>query len=677
MLYIMKRELFARAGRSRFLIGIGIFIITIGFLVIFNNSQQQLDESRILRLRCEQQHDALNARLQAIIDHKFSLEKNLEKERKEHLETKKFLELKVKAAKENSVKQTQDSSARFDSLQQHYKLLQSEHNDLVEDCAKTKKNQLEQINMLERKVKSLQNQNQLTKTNKEKEIEEWKLKYQTLQHEKERLDILLKTTRSSESCQKQNEHFQTIIKDYKANCDYQPIEKLGPSVPAVLPIPAAISSHQHNHFIASNEKFDKDTINKVEKSFKEQQIVSENLYKIPIIITNKTYATTTSTTIAPLILNTPLNTNKLENLAEDSYKKTLDSPISYILNSFKYKGKVGVDSAIINSVENFQIAPKPLIESSADNDAKNNKNSPNNAGFQQPPPLNMPVGSSSTSTQSGIKNEKRALSVASLSSQKGLLGGSTSSSTTTASNRLKEPGVHPIKVKQLPKGVAPVPENFDVLLKNNQDESDPLKDKTKKVSDEETNGDDNAGGETKDTGDLNGANNRYANVVDDFPNAGVGPEPDSNKKDEEDNAAHEMKDTDFGEEGKDHLQQALDNVNNAAEDDNQNNFYDTKVGHQNKKHDGLDLIDNMVDGESDIIGHLHQSRNKHDHGVGNKDEGILNANDKLINEVVGDQGKEQAFPDGMHLEEQNEEDEDEDDYSMLAARKLVGAAIRN
>ncbi|XP_055371066.1 uncharacterized protein DDB_G0284459 isoform X2 [Condylostylus longicornis] len=595
MLYIMKRELFARAGRSRFLIGIGIFIITIGFLVIFNNSQQQLDESRILRLRCEQQHDALNARLQAIIDHKFSLEKNLEKERKEHLETKKFLELKVKAAKENSVKQTQDSSARFDSLQQHYKLLQSEHNDLVEDCAKTKKNQLEQINMLERKVKSLQNQNQLTKTNKEKEIEEWKLKYQTLQHEKERLDILLKTTRSSESCQKQNEHFQTIIKDYKANCDYQPIEKLGPSVPAVLPIPAAISSHQHNHFIASNEKFDKDTINKVEKSFKEQQI----------------------------------------------------------------------------------IAPKPLIESSADNDAKNNKNSPNNAGFQQPPPLNMPVGSSSTSTQSGIKNEKRALSVASLSSQKGLLGGSTSSSTTTASNRLKEPGVHPIKVKQLPKGVAPVPENFDVLLKNNQDESDPLKDKTKKVSDEETNGDDNAGGETKDTGDLNGANNRYANVVDDFPNAGVGPEPDSNKKDEEDNAAHEMKDTDFGEEGKDHLQQALDNVNNAAEDDNQNNFYDTKVGHQNKKHDGLDLIDNMVDGESDIIGHLHQSRNKHDHGVGNKDEGILNANDKLINEVVGDQGKEQAFPDGMHLEEQNEEDEDEDDYSMLAARKLVGAAIRN
>ena len=54
----------ARAGRSRFFVAIAILILMVGFVALFNSSQQQLDESNLLRLRCEQQHDALNSRLQ-------------------------------------------------------------------------------------------------------------------------------------------------------------------------------------------------------------------------------------------------------------------------------------------------------------------------------------------------------------------------------------------------------------------------------------------------------------------------------------------------------------------------------------------------------------------------------------------------------------------------------------
>lgn len=61
---MMTAPRMARAGRSRFLICIGILLITISFVAIFHNSQQQLDESRQVGLRCEQQLEALTAQMQ-------------------------------------------------------------------------------------------------------------------------------------------------------------------------------------------------------------------------------------------------------------------------------------------------------------------------------------------------------------------------------------------------------------------------------------------------------------------------------------------------------------------------------------------------------------------------------------------------------------------------------------
>lgn len=109
----------------------------------------------------------------AIIEQKFRLETSLENERKEYHDLKQNYEHKLKEEREIHAKASQESNVRFESLQQHYKLEQSEHADLVEECSKTKKVQLEQINGLERKIKSLETLLAQAKSQHNKDVEHW------------------------------------------------------------------------------------------------------------------------------------------------------------------------------------------------------------------------------------------------------------------------------------------------------------------------------------------------------------------------------------------------------------------------------------------------------------------------------------------------------------------------
>lgn len=59
----MSGTRFARTGRCRFLVCLGILVLTVGMVAIFHSSQVQLDETREQRLHCEQQQEALNERL--------------------------------------------------------------------------------------------------------------------------------------------------------------------------------------------------------------------------------------------------------------------------------------------------------------------------------------------------------------------------------------------------------------------------------------------------------------------------------------------------------------------------------------------------------------------------------------------------------------------------------------
>lgn len=121
-----------------------------------------------MELQCEQQQDSLNEQLNI-------LQKTLKAERQEHQQLKYNLEQDVKEKSEIKDKAVREANNKLESLQQHYKLLQSQHSDFTEDCTKTKAKQLTEINDLQSKIKSLQNQHDQLIKQKEKDIELWKV----------------------------------------------------------------------------------------------------------------------------------------------------------------------------------------------------------------------------------------------------------------------------------------------------------------------------------------------------------------------------------------------------------------------------------------------------------------------------------------------------------------------
>lgn len=97
-------------------------------------------------------------------------------ERQEHKQFKHNLEREAREQTDLKEKVVQESNSKLESLQQHYKLLKSQHDDYTEECSKVKAKQLEEINALQRKVKSLQSQNSQSVKEKDKDIELWKVK---------------------------------------------------------------------------------------------------------------------------------------------------------------------------------------------------------------------------------------------------------------------------------------------------------------------------------------------------------------------------------------------------------------------------------------------------------------------------------------------------------------------
>ena len=111
----------------------------------------------------------------AISEHKLRLEKSLQSERSIYEQTKRELNTKLQEQGDIHDKSSQDLNLRFGSLQQQYKILESQNNDLVEECTKTKKLQSENIDGLELKVKSLKGQILIISKDKDSDIELWKV----------------------------------------------------------------------------------------------------------------------------------------------------------------------------------------------------------------------------------------------------------------------------------------------------------------------------------------------------------------------------------------------------------------------------------------------------------------------------------------------------------------------
>lgn len=301
---------------------------------------------------------------------------------------------------------------------------------------------------------------------------------------------------------------------------------------------------------------------KQEKNFDQQQVVSDDLYKIPIISKNLTN----------------IDLRGISSPPSSSVHLTTSISSSRNINNIK---NTGAGDGIINSVENFQMIPKLVA---ADN----------NNVLPQP---NMMIKSSSTTTttmpasKTNSKNNQVVPLVPAMTpSNKNVTKPSTKGN------------VEKIK-KNVPSGVVwPVPDT-DLMDKDYPDNE--FKDNQDVLKSE-----------------LKDDKNKYDDSL-------KIPQNNPNDINELENGAHEINDNnDFNiDKDHDHMHDLLDsdknlnNNNNAAE--HEDDTYDM--------------------GQQKVIG--------------------KKKNDKLMNEIVGDHGKEGGYPDEMedlHLDNHMEPEEEGD-----------------
>ncbi|XP_070072758.1 calponin homology domain-containing protein DDB_G0272472 isoform X3 [Drosophila takahashii] len=201
-------------------------------------------------------------------------------------------------------------------------------------------------------------------------------------------------------------------------------------------------------------------------------------------------------------------------------------------------------------------------------------------------------------------------------------------------------GLPPVKPdRKLPENVAPIPDNFEDKADTKGDGVDV----------------DTAAEELP----KNENNNRYANAVNELEsnkNLGVAPKP------LEDSGAHEVKDA---------LNEPSFNLPAAG---GGQNFFDGELPAPGPG----PVPDEPAKQMAEAAGAGGGGEGDDDDDVGDvavKQPQHLLESDNLNNEIVADQGKE--FAEGIHLEDAMDEDQDEDDYSNVAARKKGGEVIRH
>ncbi|XP_055640792.1 kinesin-related protein 8 isoform X3 [Toxorhynchites rutilus septentrionalis] len=220
-------RLVARASRSRFFVGLGILVLMVGFVAIFHSSQQQLDELRHLGLRCEQQQEAISAKMQVVVDQKLRLENSLASERMINEQSRVEQQQKAQDEKEQHNKSTMEANIRYASLQQHYNLMKSQLDDLTEECSKSKKRQLEEVNSLRLKVSELQGKIALHQKESASDVEQLKAQVNQLKLEKASLDSTYrqKIAYKNKIMEKLKEHNEKMEKEnaqYMELCNIPP-----------------------------------------------------------------------------------------------------------------------------------------------------------------------------------------------------------------------------------------------------------------------------------------------------------------------------------------------------------------------------------------------------------------------------------------------------------------------
>uniref|UniRef100_A0A1B6DB24 Golgi integral membrane protein 4 n=2 Tax=Clastoptera arizonana TaxID=38151 RepID=A0A1B6DB24_9HEMI len=186
----MSTSRLVRGTKSRFFLYVCAFTAFLLVIYVFHGSQQQIEESQKSAAMCLQQQETLTAQLQVIFEYKLRLEKALEKEKADHKTTNEECQSRVQEEKTEREKENMEAQKKYNALEQHHKLLLSQHEDLTEDCSKVRKERLEGIeekSRLEKLISAVKLEVKQISEAKDKSLEALKSKYTQLEIEKERL----------------------------------------------------------------------------------------------------------------------------------------------------------------------------------------------------------------------------------------------------------------------------------------------------------------------------------------------------------------------------------------------------------------------------------------------------------------------------------------------------------
>ncbi|XP_046397505.1 Golgi integral membrane protein 4-like isoform X2 [Ischnura elegans] len=138
----MSAPRFARGSKSRIFLYVGTVLAFVVGVWVIHETQVQLSDSRNAAMKCQQQQESLSAQLQVIFEYKTRLEKSLQEEKALHRKTREELESQIDNEKQVREKDGIEQVNKFTSLQQQYKILQGQHEDLTEDCNKVRQAQV-------------------------------------------------------------------------------------------------------------------------------------------------------------------------------------------------------------------------------------------------------------------------------------------------------------------------------------------------------------------------------------------------------------------------------------------------------------------------------------------------------------------------------------------------------
>ncbi|XP_011864652.1 PREDICTED: Golgi integral membrane protein 4-like isoform X2 [Vollenhovia emeryi] len=174
-----------RGGRLALYGGCAVAVILT--MIVYRNTISEMTRLQEMQVQCLHQQESLAAQLQVIFEYKVRLEKSLAEEKSSNVAVKQ--ELQQRASREKSLrdKDSIEAMQRFNSLQQTYKLLQTEHQDLQEECKKHEKQALDETSRLETTLQDLRARIRQAQEDKFKAMENLKTKYLEITDEKKEL----------------------------------------------------------------------------------------------------------------------------------------------------------------------------------------------------------------------------------------------------------------------------------------------------------------------------------------------------------------------------------------------------------------------------------------------------------------------------------------------------------